>query len=201
MSKLRTAVFGYGSLANPTSAGLTLGRPVVELIPATLLGWRRRFSQARDNLAAEKTFAAPDGSLPRFILGLNLEPDAPDDEAPNGVLIAIEEAELFGLDRRELRYDRIDVTGAVRAGSGEDPRVARFDRILTYRAKPQNLATQPPPGSVILAGYLAATEAGFDQLGSGQLDRWRATTGPAPAPVIEATLVRDRIPPGNPREW
>ena len=54
---------------------------------------------------------------------------------------------------------------------------------------------------IVIATYLAAVEAAFDALGPGQLDLFRETTGPPPVEVVEATLVRDRIPPGNPRAW
>ncbi|MGI8727624.1 MAG: hypothetical protein ACR2K6_08110, partial [Solirubrobacterales bacterium] len=65
---------------DPASASETLGREVGEPTPATLLGWRRRFSQARDNRRCEKTFArSDDGSVPTWILGLNLERAAGDE--------------------------------------------------------------------------------------------------------------------------
>ena len=41
--------------------------------------------------------------------------------------------------------------------------------------------------------FLAASAA------EGEL--YRRTTLPYPAPLIDGTLVADRIPPGNPREW
>jgi len=64
-----------------------------------------------------------------------------------------------------------------------------------------NLAPTPPPGAVILAPYLRAVEAAFGTLGSDQLDLFNRTTGPPPVEVIEAVLVRDEIPAGNPRDW
>jgi hypothetical protein len=53
----------------------------------------------------------------------------------------------------------------------------------------------------VVATYPAAIEAAFDRLGPGQLDRFRETTAPIPVPVSKATLIADRIPPGNPRDW
>jgi hypothetical protein len=189
----RLALFAYGSLVAPESVAHTLGRQP-DPIPATLPRWRRRWSAGRDNLAVEKTFAVAGGELPRWILGLNLEPDEASSAAPNGALIEITEGELERLDVRELRYDRVDVSAEMGAEHG-------FDRVVTYRAKPAHFAPEPPAGGVILASYLRAVESAFAGLGEGQLELFRETTGGLPVPAVEATLVRDRIPAGNPREW
>ncbi len=192
----RTYLFAYGSLVSAASAERTLGRPVEGAAPARLAGWRRRWSQVRDNLATEKTFAHGDtGVVPPYCLGLNLEPD-PGAGGPNGVLFEVTEPELQRLALREIRYDRIDVTGAP-AGEAD----AAFDRIVTFTAKPGNFATTPPRGAVILAAYVRAVQAAFGSLGADQLDLFHETTGPPPVEVIEAVLVRDEIPHGNPRNW
>lgn len=191
----RIAVFAYGSLASLASAERTLGRPVTHGAPARLAGWQRRWSQLRDNIATEKTFArADDGTLPPYCLGLNVERAS--GPGPNGALIEVTEAELERLDAREIRYERIDVTGEIEA---EGP--LGFDRVATFRAKPANFAPSPPSGAVILATYARAVEAAFDSIGPGQLDLFRETTGPYPVDVIEAVLVRHQIPAGNPTGW
>ncbi|HEY8778878.1 MAG TPA: gamma-glutamylcyclotransferase family protein [Solirubrobacterales bacterium] len=191
------AVFAYGSLVNPESFARTLGREPVEPLAARLSGWRRRWSLLRDNLASEKKFARhPSGELPRWVVGLNLERDeeAGEELAPNGALIEISEAELERLDVRELRYNRVDVTGLVREGE-------EFDRIVTYTARPKHFSAQPPDGAVAMAPYMRAIEAAFKALGDGQWELFLNTTGPPPVETIEPLLVRDEIPPGNPREW
>jgi hypothetical protein len=191
------AVFTYGSLVNPISFERTLGRRPAAPLPARLSGWRRRWSLLRDNLASEKTFARhPGGELPQWVIGLNLEPDEGTDPelAPNGALIEISEAELERLDVRELRYNRVDVTGLVDRGEG-------FDRVVTYTARSEHFAAQPPEGAVAMAPYLRAIEAAFKALGDGQWELFLTTTGPPPVETIEPRLVRDEIPPGNPREW
>jgi cation transport regulator ChaC len=188
------AVFGYGSLVSPASAAETLGR-AVEPIPARLQGWRRRWTICRDNLASEKTFALADGSVPPYVLGLNLEPDP--DCAANGVLIELTPAEADRLDLREVRYDRTDVTGAAELAEGELPEM----RVITYVAKPGRYAPSPPAGAVVMATYVSTVEAAFAALGDGELERFRATTDAPPVHAVEATLVKDAIPPGNPRRW
>ena len=194
----RLAVFGYGSLVSRESAELTLGRPVPPPVPARLNGWARRWTLARDNQACEKTFArASDGSLPAFCLGLSLEP-AEGEEGPNGAVLGISEQELGRLDLREMRYRRFEVTGAVRTECGD---AHGSCEVFAYRARPANHSPAPPPGAVILAAYLRAVERAFSELGAGELERFRATTSAPPVEVVEAELVRDSIPPGNPRAW
>lgn len=187
-------LFGYGSLALPQSAELTMGRPIPRLLPADLRGWRRRFSQARDNLTCEKTFECDGGRRPEWILGLNVERGEDSAGPVNGVVIELSEAELDRLDIREIRYDRVEVTDLV---DGED----LPERIVTYTAKDFHFAPEPRPDSVILATYAHAVETGFKALGADQFGRYRATTGPYPVELVEATLVIDKIPDGNPRAW
>jgi hypothetical protein len=189
----RLGLFGYGSLVLHESASMTLGRPAGELRPVRLHDWRRRFSQRRDNLTCEKTFECDGGRRPEWILGLNVE-EGEDEAGPvNGVIIELTDTELDRLDIREIRYDRIDVTGSI-DGDGLP------ERIVTYTAKPFHFAPEPPEDSVILETYASAVELGFSELGKGELEHYRATT-PYPVERVEATLVIDRIPGGNPRAW
>ena len=53
---------------------------------------------------------------------------------------------------------------------------------------------------MILRTYAEAVETGFEALGPGELEHYRATT-PYPVDRVEADLVIDRIPAGNPRAW
>jgi cation transport regulator ChaC len=191
------ALFAYGSLVSIPSAERTLGRRVEPAGVVRLAGWRRRWSQVRDNRAVEKTFAdASSGAVPSHCMGLNIEREVAG-SGPNGLLIEVSEAELERLDAREIRYRRVDLTGAVRS----DDAPIRFDRVVSFTAKPENFAPSPPAGAVILAPYLRAVEAGFSAIAPDQLEVFRETTGPAPVQVIEAVLVSDEIPAGNPRDW
>ena len=194
----RTALVAYGSLVDPVSAALTLGRGVEEVWAARLPGYRRRFSQARDNRSCEKTFArADDGSIPPFVLGLNLEPARDEEGAPNGTLIEVSETELERLDVRELRYDRT----ALDAGAVESDAAPAFGHLVTYVAKPAHRAPEPPPGAVILASYASTVESAFAALGESERALYLETTLPYPVEVIEGELVADEIPEGNPRAW
>lgn len=189
------AVFAYGSLVSADSAAETLGRPVVPR-PARLRGWRRDWSLVRDNAASEKAFALADGTRPAYCLGLNLRPDA-GASAPNGALIALDERELERLDLREIRYDRAEVGAAIEPPLEADG----FAAVYAYTAKRSQHRPEPPAGSIVIASYLSTVEAAFGALGPEQLERFRGTTAPPPVAVVEASLVEDRIPPGNPRRW
>jgi hypothetical protein len=194
---MKIAIFAYGSLVSPQSFEKTLGRPAGRPVAARLGGWRRRWSVVRDNLAAEKTFARVDGGgLPPWIVGLNLEPDDGGDRelAPNGALLEVDEAELDRLDSREIRYRRVEVGGRIEAAHD-------FNRVIAYAARPENFAPEPPDGAVAMAPYLRFVEAAFRELGDGEWERFMETTGAPPVEAIEPVLVRDEIPPGNPRDW
>jgi cation transport regulator ChaC len=190
----RLGLFGYGSLVLPESAAMTLGRHPGEPRPVRLRDWRRRFSQRRDNLTCEKTFECEGGRRPEWVLGLNLEQGEDEAGPVNGVVIELTEAELDRLDIREIRYDRVDVSDSIEGD--ELP-----ERIVTYTAKDFHFAPEPPEDAVILATYARAVEQGFETLGPGELDHYLRTTGPDPVERVEATLVIDRIPEGNPRAW
>jgi cation transport regulator ChaC len=193
----RLAVFGYGSLVSPASAGETLGRPVEAPPPARLDGYARAWTLGRDNRSSEKTFARADGSLPRFCLGLNLDPD-PDAPAPNGVLIEVTEGELERLDLREIRYHRIEVTASI---ATERPAAEPFAAVFAYSARPEHRYPAPPDDAVLIANYVRTVEDAFAALGPGHLERYRETTRPCAVEVAETSLVGDRIPEGNPRSW
>ena len=190
----RLGLFVYGSLVLPESASMTLGRDVGQVRPGRLREWKRRFSQARDNLTCEKTFQCGDGSRPEWILGLNVERGEDPAGPVNGVVIELTETELDRLDLREVRYDRVDVSAQLE-GHGLP------ERIVTYTAKQFHFRPDPPEDAVILASYAEAVERGFEALGPGELDAYRATTGPYPVERVPAELVVDRIPDGNPRDW
>jgi hypothetical protein len=193
----RLALFAYASLVSTASAAETIGRPVEIAVPARLPGWSRGWTLGRDNIASEKTFARPNGTLPRFCLGLNLDP-AGEAPAPNGALIELSDAELARLDLREMRYRRVEVTDSIRIGAGD---ADTFDAVFAYTAHPEHHRPTPPEDTIVIANYLRAVETAFAALGSQQLKLFRATTQGAPVEVTEATLIHDRILEGNPRGW
>jgi hypothetical protein len=193
----RLAVFGYASLVSAASAAQTLGRPVEFAAVARLAGWARGWTLGREQAKSEKTFALPDGTVPTFCLGLNIDRDQ-SAAAPNGVLIELTESELERLDLREIRYLREDVTEAITVTSGD---ADGLDTIYAYRARPERHHPTPPDDAIIVATYPATIEAAFAALGPDELALYQQTTAPPPVEIAEATLVADAIPEGNPRAW
>jgi cation transport regulator ChaC len=190
------AVFAYGSLVSRPSAAATLERGDLDLVAATLTGRRRAFTLLRDNRACEKTFARRgDDWVPDHVLALDLV-EGEGGRAVNGALLSVTAAELDRLDRREIRYRRIEVTAAIGG-----PGTGRFERVFTYVAKPEHHAPEPPATAVVIAAYEQAVEAAFAELSEGELDRYRATTERGTAERIDAYLVTGSIPSGNPRSW
>ena len=94
-----------------------------------------------------------------------------------------------------MRYQRVEVSersrGSPPASTASSP----------TRARPEHFAPEPPAGAVRMAPYLRALEAAFGELGEGQWELFLRTTGLPPVELIEPQLVRDEIPPGNPRDW
>jgi hypothetical protein len=76
-----------------------------------------------------------------------------------------------------------------------------FDSVTVYSARPENFSLTPPPDSVILATYPRAIESAFETRGADELAVYRETTARPPVELVEGTLVSERIPEGNPREW
>jgi cation transport regulator ChaC len=196
---MRLAVFGYGSLVSRASIAETLGHAAPAPIPSRLAGWRRRWSIYRVNSAHEKSFERVDGEPFEHVVGLNIERAEGSREAewPNGVLIELTEEELERLDRREVRYDRVEVDPA--DAITDEPH--GFDCVFAFTAKEGHFAAETPPGSIIIASYVQACEAAFNELGPKAWEEFLATTGGFPAPVVDARLVVDEIPEGNPRAW
>ncbi len=73
--------------------------------------------------------------------------------------------------------------------------------MYAFTAKEGHFAAETPPDAIIIASYVRACEAAFGELGPKAWEEFMATTGEFPAPVVDARLVVDEIPEGNPREW
>ncbi|MGI9613375.1 MAG: gamma-glutamylcyclotransferase family protein [Acidimicrobiales bacterium] len=133
-------VFGYGSLLDPDSIGRTLERSMSQedIVPASLAGYVRRWNVASDQSTVSRGYV--DGSGERWlghIVFLGIEP-MPGGTVPGG-LVAVSDAELGRLDRRERNYDRIIVEVELADGSSveaqtylpSDPAKPPFDPATT----------------------------------------------------------------------
>ena len=138
-------VFGYGSLA-----GLR-GRP------ARLEGYRRVWGVAMDNrvdIPGYKRYRVPeDGSRPAVYVAFLDIAEQPG-TTTDGLLIAVDDAALRGLDARERNYERVDVSAAVPDTPGA---------VWAYRGSPagrKRLRVGLERGcAVVAAQYLADARA------------------------------------------
>ena len=196
----RLAVFGYASLVSPAerrrrrSAARSRSRR-----SRGCEGWTRGWTLGRDRRASEKTFARPDGSRARASASGSTSSPPPAPTAPNGVLIELTEAELERLDLREIRYDRVDVTDAI---AGADGARTASTRCYTYTARPEH-HHPTPPARRDRRRHLPGDDR-------GRLRRARPRPARALPPDHRPAAgrghrrrpwSRDRIPPGNPRDW
>ena len=193
----RLAVFAYGSLVSLASAERTLGRPVAERRPGAPGGLAAALVRgARQPALARRPSPAPTARLPPTASASTSSGGA--GPGPNGALIEVTEEELDRLDRAR---------DPLRPRSRSPPRSRPRSRRPSTAWSPSppsraNYAETPPPGAVILASYAERGRGGV------RVARRRASSScsarrptPARSRSSRASLVRDRIPAGNPREW
>jgi gamma-glutamylcyclotransferase (GGCT)/AIG2-like uncharacterized protein YtfP len=174
-------VFSYGSLVAAAAR------------PAVLRGHRRVWGVAMDNRVAipgYKVYERPDGSRPPVdVAFLDLAPSG--DDSVNGALLPVDDAALVALDDRERQYRRVDVTAAVEpAPGGVVWAFVGRDEGRRRVAHGRRRGT-----AVIQRAYVRLVERCFGRLGPGELERFHATTEPAPFPVQD--LARVDLPRGS----
>jgi hypothetical protein len=190
-------VFGYGSLAaRPGWAGTVSTRERAEHgFVADLTGLRRTWGVAMDNrrdLPGYKYYTDADGRRPEvFVAYLDLLA-APGDPARtvNGLCLPVDEATLEQLDRRELNYERTEVTDRLAPAAPGGTRIWAY--IGSAAARERLAEGRRTATAVIDAGYIATVEAGFAVLGEGELAACRRSLEPGDLPV--ATLTRHELP-------
>ena len=105
-------LFGYGSLAGATDPLVSSVATERDLVYGRVEGFRRRWNTAMENAAPLNDHAyyvdpATGERLDICVVALNIQPG---DGIVNGVAVPVGTAELPAFDRRELHYDRIDVS-------------------------------------------------------------------------------------------
>ncbi len=180
-------VFGYGSLVSPVSFGHTLGRdlvPGVDFFEAELDGYGRRW-----NYGTDVTFTAvgPDGVERHDWIFVALGLVRAGDESTNGVIGWVDDAELVALDRRESRYDRVDVTEIVTLPPAASPAVGDAP-VVTYVPRAEPIAAYEDARArgvaAITMRYWDLVDEAFADLGTDRRDRYRATTPDPDIPVL-----------------
>lgn len=176
-------VFGYGSLVSLASLGRTLQRqPVlgVDVFAATLDGYQRRW-----NYAISKARGRDRAGRLWTLIALGLAVDAT--ARVNGVVARVSVEELEHLDRRESRYDRVDVTQLIDA----DAALGIDASVVTYVPRPAAIAAMQAAGEARQAAierrYWDLVLDAFDNL--GQRDEFLATTPASEFPILELERV------------
>lgn len=171
-------IFGYGSLVNPVSLGVTLGRPLAvgdDFHYAVLEGFGRRWNYGVGH--ATGWHAGAEYHI--VALGLVTAPT----ETANGVVAWVRDDELVRLDRREADYDRVDVTAAV------DAPVA--GPVETYVPRPAAVAryeaARDAGTAAVEQRYWDLVAGAFAGFGVAERRRYLDTTPAPDVPVLELT--------------
>jgi hypothetical protein len=140
--------------------------------------------------------AAPDADLKYYVDENGVRPDiviafldvyAARGGRTNGVIFAVEDHKLLELDRREVRYERVEVTSQI---SSDDvaPR-----RVWTYCGQPRSrdvLREGKASGRAFVSrGYRDYCRSGFARGGDDSVRAFEATTDPLDLPLRELTMV------------
>lgn len=181
--------FGYGSLVN--RATLTTGH--VRAHRARLKGWRRTWRPRPDLDATAGPGAGV--SLPEAVTPSLLTAHRCEGASIDGLLVIDFAVNLSGIDAREFRYHRRDITLAdlefdsADAAHGLGAEIA----LHVYEARVEHPATEGP--APILRSYLDAVMQGFlREFGADGLHRFIAETDAFHTPIHE-----DRAQPLYPR--
>ena len=175
-------IFGYGSLVSPVSFGVTLGRSITvgdDFHYAVLDGYGRRW-----NYGVGHATGWFDGTEYRIVaLGIA----ASLTETTNGVIGWVTDAELAYLDRREIGYDRVDVTALIDASEAPDAPVE------TYLPKPESVARyerwRDDGVGAVEQRYWDLVAGAFAGFGVAERRRYLDSTPAPEVPVLE--LSRD----------
>lgn len=187
-----TWVFGYGSLASPTSLARTIGRQVSfgeDVHRAALRGWGRRWNYGSPRTGVSWTHGESE-ITDGVMVCLGIVQDA--DVAINGVVFSVDDRELAALDRRERDYDRIEVTGSADA-EGD---LGGTASIVTYVPRPSSIERyergRDAGTAAIRQTYWDLVERAFTDFGDEALEWYRRTPDPD-IPVIDIDVDMDRL--------
>lgn len=154
--------FGYGSLVNTG----TLATDYVATLRARLKGWRRHWQhRGLETIPGQAHLPGREIAL----LSVHREPDVDID----GMLVIDRAGHLGEVDRREARYDRVEVSSAD-LELGDEAKNGLPERLYIYVGKPPPRKAEP---AMLIQSYLDTVMAGYeDQHGGSGLQRFVETT-------------------------
>ncbi|WP_339765893.1 gamma-glutamylcyclotransferase [uncultured Hoeflea sp.] len=175
--------FGYGSLVNRA----TLSTGLVQAHRARLKGWRRTW-RPRPDMGATPGVTLPDGITPSLLSAHRAEGFSID-----GLLVIDFAVNLPGIDTREFRYHRRDITLSDLEFAEPGHVLGGEIALHVYEARIEHPAAEGP--APILRSYLDAVMQGFlREFGPDGLHRFVAETDAFHTPIHE-----DRAEPLYPR--
>jgi cation transport regulator ChaC len=159
-------VFGYASLVPDGAGG--------GAVEAELTGYRRCLGVAHDNrrvIPGYKTyFSREDGSQPDIYVAF-FDLEVADGMTVSGLALPVDSDRLEALDRRELNYERVDVSGLVDGVSGQ---------VWTYLGRASSrarLARGLSENSVVVSqDYLEKVHGAFRARGKAALREFERST-------------------------
>lgn len=188
-------IFGFGSLVDPDEFVRYVGyQPAMEVewAPARLNGHGRAWNVGMNNMIArpdDKFYVTADNRRYDGIV-VTLGVVANRDCAVNGVVFRVERRALQRLDRRERRYDRVDVSGSIATSAQLRPGSTVYTYIPTSEALAVGLEGIKSGTGAVSRSYYDRVERAFAQLGEGQLAQYRATTPEPTVAITELQVIR-----------
>lgn len=161
-------------MREPLATGGSLHEPV----PCSLHGYGRTWGVAMNNWEggeAVKHFVDPAGNRPRVVVAyLDLEERL--GASVNGLAVPVDAGRLEELDRREVNYGRIEVSGAL------EPRLE--GRAFIYAGTDAGRERRRRPAAEVVVGteYVARVRDAFEALGPEALAEFERTTEPISLP-------------------
>jgi cation transport regulator ChaC len=168
------AVFGFGSLMNAESLARGIGRDVspTELQVARIHGFRRDWALIEEVYSDQRA-----GLVDAAFLDLRRQPDS----WVNGIVVRVDPGEHARLEKRERRYEQLDVTDLVEFGSSQAPRDCA---ISVFVGTPHHRVAPTTSGPVVLARYLGMVESAVRVLGPEFEAEFRTSTDPFTFPLL-----------------
>jgi cation transport regulator ChaC len=168
-------VFGYGSLINPQSIALTLGRKVDPegLTQVEITGYYRSWNLVVPVVISDQSQNS------RTINAVFLDLQKRSGMAANGVIFSVEAYELENMDIREKQYERIEVTSNI-CYLDQKSDIA----VYTYVGKPEFFVINYS-NPKILKRYHDVILQGLEYWGKDYARRFDQTTEPHNFETIE----------------
>jgi hypothetical protein len=179
---LTAYVFGYASLVGLADA---------EALPGGLRGYRRFWGTAMNNWEGGEEVKhwldRATGERPRIrVAYLDIEPR--EGSAVSGVAIPVDAERLAAFDRREINYERVDISAVF------EPPIS--DRVFTYTgldAARERCRQGAEDGNICISTeYIGGVRRAFADLAPDAPEEFDRTTDPLPFPERDLRVV---VPP------